>query len=157
MRSDNKTPKEEKNGAITLLVSKKRGVFCDSSFVKKLGSAVDGHIGNMTLSALEAGLRAILGCLHIQYLLPYLYEAYIYISQVQIPHIIELYRKKKKKIISQVNLNIQKSVCIWSSRKKKRLGKKGLNIFPQVHHHSEYFDMTFPFPTEIMHWHFTLN
>lgn len=140
---------------MTLLVSKKRGIFCDSSFVKKLGSAVEGHIGNMTLSALEAGLQAILGYLHIQYLLPYLHEAYIYISQVQIPHIIKLYRKKK--IISQVYLNIQKSVCIWSSRKKKWLGKKGLNIFPQVHHHSEYFDMTFPFPAENMHWHFTLN
>lgn len=155
VRSDNKTPKEERNGAMTLLVSKKRGIFCDSSFVKKLGSAVEGHIGNMTLSALEAGLQAILGYLHIQYLLPYLHEAYIYISQVQIPHIIKLYRKKK--IISQVYLNIQKSVCIWSSRKKKWLGKKGLNIFPQVHHHSEYFDMTFPFPAENMHWHFTLN
>lgn len=157
MRSDNKTPKEEKNGAITLLVSKKRGVFCDSSFVKKLGSAVDGHIGNMTLSALEAGLRAILGCLHIQYLLPYLYEAYIYISQVQIPHIIELYRKKKNNNLTGIFKHTEVSMHLEQQKKTKWLGKKGLNIFPQVHHHSEYFDMTFPFPTEIMHWHFTLN
>lgn len=154
VRSDNKTPKEEKNGAITLLVSKKRGVFCDSSFVKKLGSAVDGHIGNMTLSALEAGLRAILGCLHIQYLLPYLYEAYIYISQVQIPHIIKLYRKKNN--LTGIFKHTEVSTHL-EQQKKKWLGKKGLNIFPQVHHHSEYFDMTFPFPAENMHWHFTLN
>lgn len=119
MRSDNKTPKEEKNGAITLLVSKKRGVFCDSSFVKKLGSAVDGHIGNMTLSALEAGLRAILGCLHIQYLLPYLYEAYIYISQVQIPHIIELYRKKKNNNLTGIFKHTEVSMHLEQQKKKK--------------------------------------